>query len=211
MMDDVQYQGARFYKCALQLNPASYANKYQGKERADEEYEEEYNEQVIEQCREHKIEVVGLADHGQVESSESLRKYLRENEIVVFPGFEIASSEKIHMVCLYPEDIELRQLNQYLGQLMGTNASQLESESTHPSSKSCQEMAEMVSSEQQGFWYAAHMTGKNGILRLSGTGDNFANLWKKDGLVIAGQIPAGIEDLDVGREDLKKIPKNHRE
>ena len=200
MSNQVQYEGARFYKCALQVNPFDYARN-RGETVPDEQT---YNQQILEGCRENDIRVVGLADHGSIENSKILRTYLTDNNIVVFPGFEIASSEKIHMVCLYQEDISDVLLNQFLGQLIGDNISKLQSQQTHPSSFSCEEIAKKVLDEQGGFWYAAHMTGKNGLLRLSGAGDNFVHLWKNDKFVIAGQIPGRLEDLDVDSGDLRK-------
>ena len=111
MYDHPEYKGARFYKCALQVNSFTYEQKYQG---APPINEEEYNSQILEQCKRNKIEIVGLADHGNVEDSESLLKLLCNNDIVVFPGFEIASSEKIHMVCLYQEHTTKSVLNKIL-------------------------------------------------------------------------------------------------
>ncbi len=199
MSSQIPYQGARFYKCALQVNPYSYA-RYQGKM---SEKESVYNQQILAQCRENDIEVVGLADHGKVEDSEELRSLLEENHIVVFPGFEIASSEKIHMVCLYPESTDVARLNQSLGQLMGANNLELDEERTYPSSLSCEEIAGKVLNSQGGFWYAAHMTGDSGILRLGSSGSNYKQLWRNEELVIAGQIPGGIDDLDVEEPKLK--------
>ncbi len=201
MSTDIQYQGARFYKCALQVNPFSYAAGYQG---VAPTKEVEYNQQILQQCRDNHIEVVGLSDHGKVEDSEGLRNLLQQNGVTVFPGFEIASSEKIHMVCLYPDDRSLATLNQHLGQLMGENSAELDQEPTHPSSLSCEQIADKVSNEQGGFWYAAHMTGTNGLLKLDGSGGNYVHLWKKEELVVAGQIPGRIKDLLVEQEDLKK-------
>ncbi len=200
MSNQVQYEGARFYKCALQVNPFNYA-RYRGETVPDEQT---YNQQILEGCRENDVRVVGLADHGSIENSKILRTYLTDNDIIVFPGFEIASSEKIHMVCLYQEDISDVLLNQFLGQLIGDNISKLQSQQTHPSSFSCEEIAKKILDDQGGFWYAAHMTGKNGLLRLSGAGDNFVHLWKNDKFVIAGQIPGRLEDLNVDSGDLRK-------
>lgn len=200
--DTPEYKGAKFYKCALQVNPHTYSEKYQGQE--EPMPEDEYNKAMLQQCRECKIKIVGLADHGNVQNSESLRQLLKNNGIVVFPGFEIASSEKIHMVCLYPEDTLVRTLDQYLGVLMGNNVSKLKENPEHPSSESCESIAELVLNQQNGFWYSAHMTGSNGLLRLTHAGDNHKHIWKNEGLLIAGQIPGTIENLDVSREDHKK-------
>ena len=194
------YQGARFYKCALQVNPYSYS-RYRGEETQDEA---SYNQQILQQSQANEIEVVGLADHGRVEDSEGLRSVLIANGIAVFPGFEIASSEKIHMVCLYPENSSLATLNQNLGQLMGENSAKLGQEPTHPSSLSCEQIAGKVINTQGGFWYAAHMTGRNGLLKLDGSGGNYVQLWKKEDLVVSGQIPGRIEDLQEVQEEIKK-------
>ena len=84
---------AQFYKCALQVNPYCYS-AYRGNSIKDED---EYNASILQKCKQYSIQVVGLANHGDVDSSESLRKLLSENGIVVFPGFEIMSAEKIHI------------------------------------------------------------------------------------------------------------------
>ena len=201
MNNEVEYKGARFYKCALQVNPYNYKKNHQGGKKQDENA---YNEQIFEQCRKNGISVLGLADHGNVENSTGLRTYLTEKKITVFPGFEIPSSENIHMVCLYSEKTTAAQLNQSLGQLMGENYSKLADDPTHSSSLSCEEMAKKILNDQKGFWYAAHLTSQKGLLRLSGAGDNYVHLWKKDDLVIAAQIPGSVEDLITGSTELSK-------
>lgn len=198
-MSDIQYCGARFYKCALQVNPVSYAKDYQKDHGLKEE---DYNKAILEKCKTNKIEVIGLADHGCVDSSRSLRKELEDGGITVFPGFEISSSEKIHMVCLYPEGTPESKLNSYLGQVMGTNIGKLESDRTYPSTNGCEIIAKIILYEQKGFWYAAHMTGRNGLLKLSGPGDNYKHLWVNTKSVVAGQIPGPVDDLDEKYKDI---------
>ena len=201
MSNQVQYEGARFYKCALQVNPYSYNSNFRGGESYDENT---YNQEIFQHCSSNNITVVGLADHGSIERAKTLRTDLTENEIIVFPGFEIASSEKIHMVCLYSENRTDEEISQFLGQLMGKNSSRLREQSTYPSSLSCEQIAEKVLKEQEGFWYAAHITGTSGLLRLSGAGDNYVHLWRKDNLIVAAQIPGSLEDMDIDKQSLKK-------
>ena len=87
-----------FFKCALQVNPVGYI-LYRGQEQNLSEAE--YNRQLLNEALEAGIEVIGLADHGSVDQIEELRTLFNQNGIVVFPGFEIASSEKfILCVCL---------------------------------------------------------------------------------------------------------------
>ncbi len=92
------YTKARFFKCALQVNPADYI-KYRGQQQALSE--DEYNQQLLNAALEAGIEVIGLADHGTVNGFEKIRDLFAQHGIVVFPGFEVASSEKIHFVCLF--------------------------------------------------------------------------------------------------------------
>lgn len=85
-----------------------------------------------------KIKVVGLADHGSIDSSASLRTYLSENDILTLPGFEISSAEKIHMVCLFSPEFDNSRLNRILGQLgLPTDIKN----GTESSSLSCLEIA----------------------------------------------------------------------
>jgi len=91
MSSEAAYKGARFFKCALQVNSHGYIKQFRGEQGPAEN---EYNQQLLDQCRQNHIQVVGLADHGSIDTSTSLRSYLAGEGITVFPGFEIASSEK---------------------------------------------------------------------------------------------------------------------
>lgn len=173
---------ARFYKCALQVNPYTYSS-YRG---MDNLSEDEYNRSILKNCLENDIKIVGLANHGDCNSSESLRSILSENDILVFPGFEIATAEKIHIVCLFDPSTSISELNRILGSIgmpkyvTGTEVSNL----------SCLDIAYKVI-ENNGFWYAAHITSDNGILKLGG----LHNVWKND-LLIAAQIPNNRSNID---------------
>jgi len=175
---------AKFYRCALQVNPYTYID-YRGDNHSLTQ--EDYNEKILKNCKEENIKVVGLADHGKVEASEVLRNKLRENGIVVFPGFEISSAEKIHMVCLFDENTELNQLQRYLGKLDLTNTK----DGITPSKKSCLDIADIITEELNGFWYAAHITGDNGILKIG----QMNHIWKSNKFK-AGQIPSSRENID---------------
>lgn len=179
---------AKFWKCALQVNPFGYNSAYRGDEHAMNE--EDYNQALLEKCLALGIKVVGLADHGSVDSVDALRNVLAPHGIVVFPGFEIASTEKIHMVCLFSEATTKDQLNRYLGSLGLTNPD----EKVWPSNLGCLELAKIIQG-LGGFWYAAHMTGNNGLLRLHQDGGGLFHIWKNHALVRAGQIPGPVDDL----------------
>lgn len=182
------YTVARFWRCALQVNPSGYQAKYRGAEHGLDEAG--YNQQVLDRCLTLAIKVVGVADHGNVDAVDGLRRFLEPHGIIVFPGFEIASSEKIHMVCLFPEGTTKDHLNRYLGKLSLTDSQ----DTVQPSSKTCLDLAQIIF-DLGGFWYAAHMTGASGLLRLNQDGGGLAHIWKNETLVKAGQIPGPLKDL----------------
>jgi len=183
------YTYARFWKCALQVNPAGYSGTYQGQAHGLDEAA--YNQAIVEKCRDLEIKVVGIADHGNVDAIDALRTALEAAGIVVFPGFEIASTEKVHMVCLFPEGTTKDQLNRHLGSVGALGFSNNE----RPSNKPCLEIARIVQDELGGFWYAAHVTNSNGLLRLDRDGGGLTHVWKDHRRVRAGQIPGPVSDL----------------
>jgi len=199
---DIKY--AKFWKCALQVNPWSYSQKYQAKDHSLSE--ETYNSAIVAGCLKNDIRVVGLADHGNVLSSETLRHALQDGGIVVFPGFEIASTEKVHMVCLFQEGTETATLHKHLGSM--SSVKDLE---TSPSSFSCLEIAKKVY-ERGGFWYAAHVTAANGLLRLNQDGGGLTHIWRDCENVLAAQIPADIDSLEANVQAIlkNKDPNYHR-
>lgn len=192
-------KGAEYWRCALQVNPYEYCVKYRGG--APTASEAEYNEGIVEACQREGIQVVGIADHGSVEHIDSLREALEASGIIVFPGFEISSTEHIHMVCLFEPGTSKDSLNQILGHLLPPAPRGGDTSPTRASTKACLEIARQVF-EVGGVWYAAHMTGQNGLLRLTGAGDNFTEIWRDSSLVLAGQIPGGLDGLTVPQDEL---------
>jgi len=182
------YTYARFWRCALQVNPVGYNGAYRGDEHGLNEAD--YNLALLKKCLELDIKVVGIADHGSVDSVDTLRQVLEPHGIVVFPGFEISSNEKIHMVCLFSEATTKDQLNRYMGHFGLTNPA----EKVWPSSHTCLDLAKKIE-ELGGFWYAAHMTGSNGLLRLNQDGGGLVHVWQDHRRVRAGQIPGSVDEL----------------
>lgn len=181
-----EYTRARFWKCALQVNSHSYI-KYRGKEHGLSETE--YNAQLLKICLEEKIKVIGIADHGSVSGVDAIRNVMNPKGILVFPGFEISSSEKIHFVCLFPENASTTELNYYLGKLDFRGPEQ----GTLPLRLSAEQIFSKIE-ELGGFIYAAHCTEDRGLLK-----DRMNHIWQNPSLKSA-QIPGSIEDLK-GTED----------
>ena len=114
-MTDSQHTHAQFWRCALQVNPPGYSPSYRGQDHGLGA--EAYAKRLLEACQSEGVHVVGLADHGSVRDVDLIRDTLSPHGIVVFPGFEISSTEKIHMVCLFSEDTTTTELQRVLGRL----------------------------------------------------------------------------------------------
>ncbi|HAU1490453.1 TPA: AAA family ATPase [Legionella pneumophila] len=177
-----KYSKATFWKCALQVNPSEYI-QYRGKKH--EMTAEEYNQQLLRVAKENNITIIGLADHGNVDGVDEIRSLMKQNDIIVFPGFEIASTEKVHFVCLFPEETSKDDLNRYLGAL----GLEKPLNNIWPSSLGGNALIKKVDS-LGGFIFAAHCTDDNGLLKRGGLN----HIWQ-DPLLKAAQIPGTIDEL----------------
>ena len=180
-VNDTTYTKARFFKCALQVNPADYI-RYRGQRHSLTE--DEYNHQLLEAALEAGVEVIGIADHGSVEAVDRIRALFSEHGIVVFPGFEIASSEKIHFVCLFDEQKTAQELERILGRLDLLDPQ----DGVLPTNMTAIQLIDKVN-EVGGFVYAAHVTNDDGVLKR-----RMNHVWQHNGLY-ACQIPGPIEAL----------------
>lgn len=177
-----KYTKAKFWKCALQVNPAGYI-AYRGDDHGMTE--EQYNQELVQIAKENDIKVIGLADHGNVDGVDAIRTLMHENDILVFPGFEIASSEKAHFVCLFPEDTTTTKLNRYLGSLELLDPE----DGVRPSRLSAEQLLKKVEEELNGFAFAAHCTDDNGVLYRK-----LNHVWQNP-LLKAAQIPGALDEL----------------
>jgi len=174
------YTKAEFWKCALQVNPWSYYKEYQQKEHGLTE--EKYNRQLATIALENKIKVIGYADHGCVDWLDALRGVMNEHGIIVFPGFEIASTEKVHFVCLFPENTSCKELERMIGRIAPDGG-------VEPSKLGGNEIIRLVTTELGGFIYAAHCTEDSGLLK-----EKKGHVWTDPNLR-AAQIPGSLDDL----------------
>ena len=97
-----QPNGARFYRCALQVNPFAYHGRH-GKKSVFSN-EADYNAAIIAACRTNNIEAIAVTDHYRISDSMGLISAAREAGIFVFGGFEAASDDGVHFLCLYDPD-----------------------------------------------------------------------------------------------------------
>jgi energy-coupling factor transporter ATP-binding protein EcfA2 len=192
-MIEQHYTSARFWKCALQVNLSSYSAGYRGQDHGMDA--KAYAEALRNVCLEEEIQVVGLADHGTVVDTETVRQVLVDAGVVVFPGFEVATTEKVHWVCLFPEDTTSQQLERFLGKLHLTDPT----DGARPAALGGQQLLTAVD-ELGGFCFGAHVTSTSGLLK-----HKLHLLWQ-DSHLRAAQIPGAVDDLP---SEYKQIALNH--
>ena len=178
--------GARFYRCALQVNPHHYAQTYQGQSTQGDALR--HAQEIVDKAVEVGVEVLAITDHNNVDGVAAFRSAALNRPVHLFPGFELSSSEGVHLLCIYPPDTGDDQLGRYLGAFGILDTSP----STDLAKKTFVEITEAVST-QGGIAIAAHVTHDSGLLKeLSGQAR--VHTWQDKNL-LAVQIPGPIEDL----------------
>jgi len=195
--------GAQFHKCALQVNLPEYLETYRGKKPSGDS--ESYLRALLEQCLKQSISVIGVADHHCTGFTKL--KDLASDNFTIFPGFEIASSEGVHVICLFPVEKNEQDLRHFLGALGITNPNQKRVKSD----QRFVELIEKVQNELEGVCIAAHVFSEDGggLLKVL-TGDTRSEAWTSSNL-LAVQIAGRKGDLprsDKGQPDFKKIILN---
>ena len=177
--------GARFYRCALQVNPFSYVQRYDKSTPFDSEAA--YNAALIQSCKENGIEVFAITDHQRCTSGQSLVEQARSVGIIVFPGAEVETKEGVHMLLLFEPEASMDRCNGVLGDC-GIH------DQTNPPANIKYDVHELL--EESKKWgcvcIAAHVAGEKGLLRVL---DNQARAtaWKSERL-LACSLPGPVKD-----------------
>lgn len=106
--------GARFFRCALQVNPFGYVQRHT--ENSSYSDEAAYNEALVDALVANDIEVIGITDHYRVSGIHSLRESATEAGITVLPGFEAVTKDGVHMLCLFDQDKSEQELERLIGE-----------------------------------------------------------------------------------------------
>lgn len=179
-----QPNGARFYRCALQVNPFAYHGRHA--KPTTFESESTYNTAIVAACLANKIEAIAVTDHYRISDSLGLVNAARVAGIFVFGGFEAASDDGVHSLCLYDPDKDSR-LERLIGELGVRDHGVL----SPNGNKNCLKLLECVR-EQGGIAIAAHVAADNGLLATL-EGQPRMNAWKSPDLY-ACALPGPIGD-----------------
>ena len=191
-------KGARFYRCALQVNPFDYLER-NGQESLFPD-ETSYNRAIIRACKDQKIEVVAITDHHRWDTSRTLALAAREEGLVVFPGAEVETSEGIHFLLLFDPSMPDQKITGILGECgiidpvnppasINLNAIGLLEKSQDPA--------------WQAICVAAHIASEKGLLKTL-KGNARVNAWKSPKL-LACSLPGPVTGAP---QDIRPILEN---
>ena len=198
-----QPNGARFYRCALQVNPFAYHGRHA--KQTIFQTEDEYNAAIVAACKENGVEAIAITDHYRVADSWNLIREARANDIFVFGGFEASSKDGVHFLCLYDPDKD-QSLERFIGQFDIHDHDAL----SPNGDKDCLELLECVR-KQGGIAIAAHVAAANGLLTTL-QGQPCITAWKSPDLY-ACALPGKIDEAPPNIQPILKNnnPDYHRE
>ena len=193
--------GARFYRCALQVNPFAYLDRY-SKQSAFRSGDQ-YNKAIVETCLEIGIEVIAVTDHYRVKYSGSLVCAARDAGLYAFSGFEAVTKDGVHFLCLFDPDKD-DALERFIGEC-GIH------DTEHPSPTGSLDAIELLDSSMK--WgavcIAAHVASDGGLLKKL-SGQSRVNVWTSPNLR-ACALPGPVSDApDRVRPILENKDVQHR-
>ncbi len=187
--------GARFYRCALQVNPFAYLGTH-GKA-TPYTSEDDYNTAIIEACVNVGIEVIAVTDHYRVSHSVGLVHAARNAGLRAFSGFEAVTKDGVHFLCLFDPDKD-EALERFIGECGVHNTDQ-------PSPTGSKYAIELLEAAKT--WgavcIAAHVASNGGLLKKI-SGQTRVNIWTHPDL-LACALPGPVDDAPEG---VKAILKN---
>lgn len=105
--------GAEFLKVALQVNPYQYLVK-NGK-RTKYTTETAYNKAIVEALVDNEVDAIAVVDHFSIADSLTLLSDARSRGIVAFPGFEAETSDGVHVLCIFDEKTDQKDIERCIG------------------------------------------------------------------------------------------------
>ncbi len=208
-----QSHGARDFRCALQVN-TPMQDRFKGfdsKYRKDTEpYQRDFALALAQRCKKAGIDAIGLCDHNSVEYVEIVRRELRQEGILVFPGFEVASTEGLHVLCLFDLNAPVEELDHVLTELgLPPKGRWVAGRGLAPkqSPKSFPQILEIIQKDRRGICIAAHIDRENGLLFECAKTTRVQ--YFTDPNLLAGQISGARADLRAFERKIVTGELNH--
>jgi hypothetical protein len=185
--------GARFYRCALLVNPFAYLSRHRKQTALGTEAE--YNAAIIAACHEAGIEVIGVTDHYRVEESGGLVQAARTAGIFAFSGFEAVTKDGVHFLCLFDPDKD-----HVLGRFIGECGIHDTKRDSPTGNLDCEELLKCAK-DWGAACIAADVVADQGGLLKKLSGQSRVNVWKSELLLACttsgpvGSTPDGIRQI----------------
>jgi DNA repair ATPase RecN len=189
-------KGARFYRCALQVNPFDYTLRHNKSTSFRDE--DSYNKALLESCRTHGVEVIAVTDHYRVRTGTRLRREAQAAGIHVFGGFEAVTKDGIHVLCLFDPSREPDVIERVIGDC-GIHDEATQSPIGKYDARDFFEEAQKWGA----VCVAAHMASPGGLLSTL-SGQARIETWRSP-LLLAGSLPGAAGDAP---ESLRPILEN---
>ena len=184
--------GARFYRCALQVNPFAYLGRHN--KQTTFTNEADYNAAIVQKCLDLGIEIVAVTDHYRVKDSTGLVQAARAAGVFAFGGFEASTKDGVHFLCLFDPDKD-SSLERFIGECGVHNDEDL----SPTGSKDCLELLECARG-WGGICIAAHVAGNGGLLATL-KGQPRINVWQANDL-LACALAGPVSDAPVNLRDI---------
>ncbi len=178
--------GAVFHRCALQVNPHGYGATFRGQQTSGDA--REHAKAIVEQAVEIGVSVLAITDHNDASGVAAFQEAAQHTNVTIFPGFELSSSEGIHILCIYPPNADKNSLDRFLGEFRIRKTGPSANLSSEPFDK----VLTMVE-QQGGVAIAAHVTNAKGLFKAL-EGQARINAWRAKDL-LAIQIPGPVASL----------------
>ncbi|MEK7727279.1 MAG: TrlF family AAA-like ATPase [candidate division KSB1 bacterium] len=194
-----QPSGARYYRCALQIN-TPVQGRFKGFDskhpRHSPAYKRDYGLALAQKCKKVGIDVIGICDHNTVDYIDAVHKELTQEGIQVFPGFEVASTEGLHLLCLFDPRTTAEEVDHVITELrLPPKERWVTSVGGVPkqSPLSFPEIIEHIQRRRRGICIAAHIDRENGLLFECAKTTRVQ--YFTDGNLLAGQISGSRKEL----------------
>lgn len=195
--------GARFYKCALQVNPFAYLKRH-SKPTAFQT-EEEYNAAIVAACKSQGVEVIAVTDHYRLHESQELLEAARNAGIHAFPGFEAVAKDGVHFLCLFDQDKDATSIDRAIGQCGIHNTNEESPVGTLDST----ELLACIKDQWGAVGIAAHVSHDGGLLsKLSG--QTRINAWKSENLLACAIAGSVEESAPNHKQILRNADASHK-
>ncbi|MFZ5518679.1 MAG: TrlF family AAA-like ATPase [Candidatus Zhuqueibacterota bacterium] len=141
--------GANFYKTDLHLHSPADAQFKAGEPLISEERKKVFARKFLDKVLEENIGIIAITDHNTASWFSIFQKLNLEGkyqQLIIFPGLEIATKEGIHLLVLFDRDFDEGRINKFLAKI-GLETPFDGSGSPKPSSKTIDELYKLVEDE----------------------------------------------------------------